>query len=193
MPRFDTMRRCALPALAVLLLLRAAGPAAAQDNFPRVGLSAAAGSWVDSLTVALGDTFTLYVSVLGHTPGEPLAQPLHDVAWVIHQACCGATLDVLATDLNPDLDHTGLSPLSGMVSTAAGCIDQDAIRLATLTVRLRAEGPGQYLVAAGPYAWAHDCEGGEPVFMDMPVLVTATGTSTPAAPGSWSGLKAQYR
>jgi len=184
--------RRALPVLAALLLL-CAGPVSAQDRFPRIGLSAAADSWIDSLTVDLGDTFTIYACVFGHDPGEPLAQPLHDVAWVIHQACCGASLNVAAVDLNPDLVHTGQSPLSGIVSTAPDCIDQDGIRLATLTVELRAEGPGQYLLAAGPYAWAHDCEGGEPVFMDMPVTVTATGAITPDEPGNWSALKAQYR
>lgn len=182
-------------ALLVLVTLLAAWvrPAAAQDSFPRIGLSAAADSWVDSLTVELGDTFTIYACVFGHDPGEPLGQPLHDVSWVIHQTCCGASLNVVAVDLNPDLVHTGQSPLSGMVSTAPDCIDRDGIRLATMTAELRADGPGQYLLAAGPYAWAHDCEGGEPVFMDMPVTINATGTVTPNGRRSWSALKAQYR
>lgn len=176
--------------LGVLLL---AGPAAAQYDFPRIGLSASATSYVDTVTAAIGDEFILYACVFGHEPGQPLQQPLHQVSWVVHQACCGAYLDVQSMELNPMLDHVGSTPLAGVVSSVDGCLDESAILLATLTVRLEAPGPGQYLWAAGPYAFAQDCEGGNPIFMDMPVTITVPNNSTPVEARDWGALKALYR
>lgn len=182
-----------LAAALVLGALLVAGPAAAQYEFPRIGLSASATSYVDTVTATVGDEFTLYACVFGHEPGQPLQQPLHQVAWVVHQACCGAYLDVQSVELNPLLDHIGSTPLAGIVSSVDGCLDESAILLATLTVRLDAPGPGQYLWAAGPYAYAQDCEGGNPIFMDMPVMITVPDSSTPTEARDWGALKALYR
>ncbi len=180
------------PALVAALLL-AALPAFGQYTFPRIGLSASAEAWVDSITVQPDETFTLYACVFGHDPGQALAQPLSELSWVVHQVCCGAWMNVLAVDLNPAFQHVGESPLSGMVAVAdGGCIDSPGIRLATLTVQIVAPGPGQYLWAAGPYALAHDCQGGEPIFMDMPVTVTVTG-ETADRDTPWGAAKAMYR
>ena len=185
-----TYRRATVGLLAALLLV--AAPAAAQYEFPRVGLSAAPDHYVDAMEAQIGEEFTIHACVFAHVPGEPLQLPLHSVAWVIHQACCGASLDLVDVQYNPDLVHEGASPLSGMVSSVAGCVDQDGIWLATLTVRLNAPGPGDYLWAAGPYAAAVDCDGGNPFFMDMPVNITVPA-STPADSPSWGALKASYR
>ncbi len=182
-----------LAAALALVALLVAGPAAAQYDFPRIGLSASPTSYVDTMTAEIGHEFTLYACVFAHEPGQPLQQPLHQVSWVVHQACCGAYLDVQSVELNPLLEHTGSTPLAGMVSSVDGCLDESAILLATLTVRLDAPGPGQYLWAAGPYAFAQDCEGGNPIFMDMPVTITVPNNSTPTEVRDWGALKALYR
>jgi hypothetical protein len=183
-------RTVRLAALAGLLL--AAGSASAQYDFPRIGLSAAPDRYVDAMEAEIGEEFTMYACVFAHAPGEPLQQPLQSVAWVIHQACCGAYLDLVDVVYNPEFVHVGQSPLSGVVSSAETCVDREGIWLATLTVRLDAPGPGDYLWAAGPYAGAADCDGGTPVFMDMPVNITVPG-STPVVSSSWGTLKARYR
>lgn len=182
---------CGAALVAVLLL--AALPALGQYTFPRIGLSAAAEAWVDSISVQPDETFTLYACVFGHDPGQPLEQPLGELSWVVHQVCCGAWMNVLAVDLSPDFEHAGESPLSGMTAVAnGGCIDSPGIRLATLTVQIVAPGPGRYLWAAGPYALARDCDGNETIFMDMPVTVTVTGEAADRAT-PWSAAKALYR
>ncbi|MBE0566941.1 MAG: hypothetical protein IH621_13355 [Krumholzibacteria bacterium] len=185
-------RRCAATGAAVLALALAAVPAAAQWDFPRIGLSAAPDRYVDALTAEVGEEFTLYACVFAHEPDQPLQQQLSLIPWVVHQACCGAWMDVISVELNPALEHVGASPLSGMVSSAAACLDQEGIMLAALTVRLDAPGPGDYIWAAGPYALVEDCEGGHPVFMDMPVTITVPGT-TPTEASRWGALKALYR
>jgi len=189
--RFPQARRAATIGVLAGALLAAAS-ASAQYDFPRIGLSAAPDRYVDAMEAGIGEEFTIYACVFAHVPGEPLQLPLRSVAWVIHQACCGASLDVVDVQYNPDLLHEGRSPLSGMVSSVEGCLDQDGIWLATLTVRLNAPGPGDYLWAAGPYAAAVDCDGGNPFFMDMPVNITVPA-STPSANSSWGTLKAGYR
>lgn len=187
-----TMRHLPAAALVLALAMLAAGPAAAQYEFPRVGLSAAADSWVDSLSVDADEIFTLYACVFAHEPGQALEQPLSEVSWVVHQVCCGASMDILAMDLNPDFVHTGDSPLYGMVATADSCHTAESIRLATLTVRINAPFDGPFLWSAGPYNLVRDCEGGDPIFMGMPITINVSGV-TDNEDTPWGALKALYR
>ena len=85
------------------------GSASAQYDFPRIGLSAAPDHYVDAMEAEIGEEFTMYACVFANTPGEPLQQPLQSVAWVIHQACCGAYLDLLDVVYNPEFEHVGQS------------------------------------------------------------------------------------
>jgi len=190
-PRRTDVLRSALLFLAAGVLL-AAAPARAQYEFPRIGLSAASDRYVTAMEVEVGVPFEIYACVFGHLPGQPLQQPLQQVAWVVHQACCGAVLDLVDVQYNPEFTHAGESPLSGMVSSVAGCVDAEGIWLATLTVRLLAPGPGEYLWAAGPYSLPVDCDGANPVFMDMPVNITVPG-GTPGEDSAWGAVKARYR
>lgn len=173
-------------------VLLAATPASAQYEFPRIGLSASPDRYVTAMEAEIGEPFDIYACVFGHVPGEPLQQPLQQVAWVVHQACCGAVLDLLDVQYNPEFVHEGQSPLAGMVSSVEGCVDTEGIWLATLTVRLLAPGPGDYLWAAGPYTAPVDCDGTHPIFMDMPVNITIPG-GTPAEDSAWGAVKARYR
>ena len=175
-----------------LLLLLAAGSARAQEEFPRIGLSASPDMYVDHITVDFDSTFTLYAMVFGHAQGQPIGQPVTALPWVIHQVCCGGVLDLLDMQLNPALDHEG-HPLAGMVSSSPECMDQDSIWLATLQVRVSSSVPGDFLWAAGPYGRIEDCEGTNPFFMAMPVTITVDGQPTPTTEHSWGQVKALYR
>ena len=98
----------------------------------------------------------------------------------------------MAVEYNPDFTHEG-TPYFGVTSSSETCVDEDAIVLATLTMILDAPEPGDYLAAAGPYAAAYDCEGNSPLFMDMPMTITAYGDITPVESRTFGGLKAIYR
>jgi hypothetical protein len=176
----------------VALLLLVAGAARAQEEFPRIGLSASRDVYLDHITVDMGATFTLYAMAFGHTPGQPLGETVLSLPWVIHQVCCGAVLDLQDMELNPDLIHDG-HPLAGMVTSSEQCLDQDSIWLATLTVRVAAELPGDYLWAAGPYGPVENCEGTNPFFMAMPVTITFEGEPTPTTDHAWGAIKSLYR
>jgi len=179
---------------AACLLVSIATTAQAQYDFPRIGLSASPDTYVDHVEAEIGETFTLYACVFGNGPGDPLEQPLKSMAWIVHLACCGAAMEVMDVAYNPDFQHEGEGPMTGVTTTTGGeCIDQEGIWLATLQVRLDAPGPGDYIWAAGPYDWAVDCNDENPVFMDMPLIITVPGDTTPAADSSWGSLKADYR
>ena len=178
--------------LLLFLSLIAVSSASAQLTFPRLGISASAESYVDSLAVESGQEFTLYVCAFGFEPGEPLNQDVSVLQWAVHQVCCGAILEVLETRYNPDFTHEG-TPYMGVASSSETCVSADAIVLATLTVVMNAPEPGDYLAAAGPFAPAWDCEGNNPLFMDMPLTVTIDGDPTPGERSSWGELKALYR
>ena len=177
--------------LGLLLALLLAVPARAQEEFPRIGLSASPTTYVDRITVDLDSTFTLYAMVFGHEDGAPIGE-VSALPWVIHQVCCGAVLDLQDMELNPALTHDG-HPLAGMVSSSDACIDDQSIWLATMTVRVATEIPGDYLWAAGPYGPIEDCEGENPFFMSAPVTITFEGEPTPTTDHSWGEVKALYR
>lgn len=185
------MNKSLLILTALLLLLQAPG-AQAQLTFPRLGFSASAESYVDTMTVEMGQEFTLYVCAFGFAPGDPLNQDVAELQWVMHQVCCGGVLEVVGVQYNPAFTHVG-DPYSGVTSSSEACVNSDAIMLATLTMTLTAPEPGGYLAAAGPYAAASDCEGNHPLFMDMSMVIYATGEITPVASTTWGALKATYR
>lgn len=164
----------------------------AQIAFPRLGISASPVSYVDSLEVDIGESFQLYVCAFGNQPGDPLEQEVSVLQWALHQVCCGAVLEVQDVDFNPDFYHEG-TPTFGVASSSESCVSAESIVLATLTLTLNAPEPGVYLAAAGPFAPAIDCEGNNPLFMDMPVNLIASGEVTPVESSTWGGLKASYR
>lgn len=181
-----------LALLTLLLALAAAAPLRAQENFPRIGLSAAPDVYVDNLTVDFDSEFQLYALVTGFNPGDPINQPVSVMPWVIHQVCCGAVMEIVAITFNPALEHIG-HPLAGTVSSVPECLDQDLIQLATLTVRLIAPLAGDYLWAAGPFGPIQDCDGTSPFFMSLPVTVTLEDNAAPADDQLWGAVKAMYR
>ncbi len=167
--------------------------AEAQLTFPRLGLSASPTSYVDSLAVEIGQEFTLYVCAFGNQPGDPLEQDISVLQWAVHQVCCGAVLQIIDTEFSPDFYHEG-TPYFGVSSSSETCVSEEAIVLATLTIVLDAPEPGDYLAAAGPWAAAVDCDGNNPLFMDMPMTLTATSDGiSPVSQTTWGGLKATYR
>lgn len=189
--KLDVMIITAVLALLVTTLVLAPR-AHAQLDFPRLGISASAASYVDTLTVDNLAPFTLYVCAFGSQPGQPLDQDVTTLRWGIHQVCCGAVLEVTDIAYNPDFTHTG-DPYQGVTSTAETCVTADLIVLATLTVRMDAPEPGIYLAAGGPFGPTDDCAGAHPLFMDMPMSVTINGDITPVSASTWDGLKAIYR
>jgi hypothetical protein len=190
--KFDIMVITALVVLLVAALVLSPGRARAQVSFPRLGMSASPDMYVPTATIEAGEPLTLYVAAFGFEPGDPLDQPVSVLPWAVHQVCCGAVLEIVDIQYNPDLTHQG-DPYLGVTSSSETCIEQDSILLATLTVNFNAPEPGDYLAAAGPFAAAVDCEGSNPLFMDMPMTITVTGDPTPTEPSRWGSLKAIYR
>lgn len=184
---------CANPwlaaALFLLLVLLIAPQVRAQ---PRIGLSASKDIYVDNISVPFDTDFQVYAMVFGSEPGTAMNQAVSSLPWVIHQVCCGAVVEILHIEFNPELEHTG-HPLGGTVSSVETCIDQDSIWLATLTVRLTTEQEGYVLWASGPFGPILDCEGGVPFFMNMPLTIALDGEPTPNQTSQWGQVKAMYR
>jgi hypothetical protein len=164
----------------------------AQEEYPRIGLSAARDVYLDHITVPVGAEFELYAIVTGSAPGGALNQPVSSLPWVIHQVCCGEVVEFLDLEFNPDLQHEG-HPLAGTVSSVESCLDQDTIWLATLKVRLVAGTDYDVLWAAGPFGPIRDCGGQVPLFLGMAVTISPEPDPTPAEAGPWGSLKAMYR
>ncbi len=159
---------------------------------PRIGLSASQDIYVDHITVPYDTDFQLYAMVFGSEPGVAMNQAVSSLPWVIHQACCGAVIEISDIAFNPELEHVG-HPLAGTVSSVETCLDQDSIWLATLTVRLRSEQAEGVLWASGPFGPIRDCEGETPFFMNMPVTIALEGEPTPNQISQWGRVKAMYR
>jgi len=159
---------------------------------PRIGLSASKDFYVDHITVPFDTDFQVYAMVFGSEPGVAMNQAVNSLPWVIHQACCGAVIEIADIAFNPELEHVG-HPLGGTVSSVETCLDQDSIWLATLTVRLQSEQAEGVLWASGPFGPILDCEGEAPFFMNMPVTITLEGEPTPTQTSPWGQVKAMYR
>ncbi|MCP4570898.1 MAG: hypothetical protein GY838_00975 [bacterium] len=168
--------------LAVVLMVLAMP---VQAGLPMIGLSASKESYVDQVSAPENEIFTIHACAFGGEDGESLDQPLTALRWVVYQACCGASLELINVTYNPELQHSG-NPIAGVVSRLPACRNDDAIWLATLQVRLRAPGPGNYLWAAGSFGFAEDCEGEDVRFNDMPLQMIVPGD------GSWSALHAEF-
>ncbi len=193
-PRYRTPT-VTLAMLVTVLLWGAllASSASAQLVFPRLGLSASPDDYVGHMTAAIGDTFTVYVGAFGTETGLALDEVMVSFAWVVHQVCCGAGLVIVDHEFVGDFVSDG-HPLGGVHSTSAECVSADFIPLAVLQVFLvTPEGPGDYLMSAGPYNASANCEGESPIFLEGVVMVTATGQSLPVVESTWSGIKAMYR
>jgi hypothetical protein len=178
--------------LLLALFVLTAGVASSQNIYPRMGLSASPDEYVDTLEVVPGEEFTLYVCIFGPGPGEPVDQPFTSLSWVIHQVCCGAEVDILSYDLNPDLTNEG-HPLVGVLTTSESCYDQETTLLATLNCSLDNPTPGGVLWAAGPADASYDCEGGNALFMGMAVTMVVDEDVLPFEDSSWGSIKAIYR
>lgn len=179
-------------ALALALVLLGASAARAQTFYPRIGLSVSPTHHLDTIEVVPGEEFTLYACVFGPITGEPLDQPFISLSWVIHQICCGAEVNILDFQFNPDLENVG-HPLVGVQTEAETCYDEESILLATLTCTMTNPTPGGVLWAAGPYDASYDCEGGNALFMGMAVTINVEGDALPTDNGSWGSIKAMYR
>jgi len=173
--------------------LLAALPATAQwDPLPRIGLSASPDSYVDSLSTDLGKVVTVYVCMFGVDDKTPLQESISSVPWVIHQVCCGAAMEILNTQYNPDMDHVG-HPLAGVRSSARTCMQGSSVLLATVQARITAEQPGDFYWASGLADAFTDCGGAHPQFQGLGILISAKGDQVPDDRTGWGTLKALYR
>ncbi|MGD9549073.1 MAG: hypothetical protein AB7V45_16230 [Candidatus Krumholzibacteriia bacterium] len=186
--------RLASTALLVLLAcLARPGTGRAQfETLPRLGLSASPTAYVDTVEVDQSRSFTLYACVFGPEEGAPIGHSLVTVPWVIHQVCCGASIDILNVQYNPELTHDG-SPLSGVWSTSEECLDRESLWLATLEVRLNAPEAGDYLWASGPAGGVVECGGTTPWFQGLPVMIQARGELVADDGRSFGSIKAMFR
>jgi hypothetical protein len=178
--------------LLVALLMLTASVARSQNMYPRVGLSFSPDEHVESQVVVPGEEFTLYVCIFGPETGIPVNQPFSSLSWVIHQVCCGAEVDILHYDLNPDLASVG-HPLVGVLTTAETCYDRESTLLASMTCTLDNPTPGGVLWAAGPSDASFDCSGGNALFMGMAVNILVEDDVLPVEDSSWGSIKAIYR
>jgi len=175
----------------LFLLLFLAGSAQAQ--FPRIGISASPDHYDPFLDVEAGQPFTIYLGVFGVDDETELEQDFSSVSWVLHQTCCGAALFIQEVEYSPQFQHQG-EPHFGVISSAEVCVDEPFITLATMSALLEAPEDGSYLVAAGPYQQAVDCEGSNPIVMGLPMTLNITGVgATPVEQSTWDALKATYR
>lgn len=174
-----------------VLLLTAVG-ARAQTAFPRVGLSAAPDHYSEEITIVEGEPFVLYACVFGPADGEPIGESLRSISWVIHQVCCGSSVDIIDIEWSDQFIHEG-HPILGVTSTPIECTDQDQLLIATLTTVLHDPVPGGGLWAAGPYDASYDCGEEVTFFQGMPVSIFVEGEATPTDGATWGGLKALYR
>ncbi len=181
-----------LTVAAAALLFLVLSVSSAKAQFPRLGLSTSPDHYEDSIDVELGEIFELYICVFGVDEDTPLDQEFSSIAWVLHQVCCGAALLVDEVDFNPNFQHEGL-PTLGVISSSEVCVDEPVILLATLHSTMIADEDGPYLVAAGPYQEAVDCEGNNPIMMGMAITVNLTGATTSSESATWDTVKAVYR
>ncbi len=192
MPVFSSRYRLVrAAALTILLVVTLAASAGAQVDRPRIGLSAAKTTYVDSITVAPGAEFELYAIATG-AAGQVMNQPVSSMPWVIHQVCCGALVEILEVKFNPDLQHEG-HPLAGTTSFVETCIDQDTIWLATLKVQMVSTQAEDVLWAAGPFGPIVDCDGEVPFFGSLPITIILDGVPTPSEISPWGSVKAMFR
>ena len=122
----------------------------------------------------------------------PVEQPFTSLSWVIHQVCCGAEVDIIHYELNPELTNEG-HPLVGVLTTAETCYDRESTLLATMTCTLDNPTPGGVLWAAGPSDASYDCTGGNALFMGMAVNILVEEDVLPVEESSWGSIKAIYR
>ena len=179
--------------LVLAALALGAGAASAQFvTFPRVGLSAAPDRYEPTLAVEGQDPFDVYVIAVPAEGEAVFGHGFTSFEWAVLEACCGGAAEVVTETYNPACQHEG-GIYAGVTTTLDACTGGEAILLATLTVSMDAPEPGEYLAAAGPFAPAFDCEGNNPLFMDMPMTITVNGEPTPTLGSTWDSLKAIYR
>jgi len=179
-------------AFLVLGLLQA-GVAFADYDFPRLGLSVAMDDYVDQMSAEMGDTLTVFVGAFGNEQGVPLEEDLVSFLWVVHQVCCGGNLVILDYNFIGEFESEG-HPLGGVTSIAPACVSEDFIPLAELQVMIiTPDGPGDYLMSAGPYGPSVDCAGENPIFLEGVITVAVHGDISPVEETAWSSLKAYYR
>jgi hypothetical protein len=194
-----------LVAWSLSLAIGGVRPASAQfEDIPRLGLSASANSVVDSISVAPGAPFDLYMIAIGPEGNEPLSFGVSSIQWVIYSGCCGVYLEILGVDYNPLLEHVG-TPLDGVVSTATDCLFTDVLCLATIRLRILEPTQGIAMLPAGAAGPGYDCDGGSRLFFDILFNAHLDGSiisgvpdelppaERPLADASWGALKALFR
>ncbi len=177
--------------LTILLGLLAAPAAAQYTLFPRLGVSAAPDRYVSEIAVADDATFEVHVLVLGPDDNTPLAQGFQSFTWAMLEACCGGAAELVDVDLAGPWQHEG-SCLGGMVSSSDQCPTEGSYRLATLTLRMATNVPGDYYLLCGPINLAYDCAGAGVVMTDMPVLIHYS-SSVPVERSTLGAVKSGFR
>jgi hypothetical protein len=177
--------------LAVLLGLLAVPAAAQYTQFPRLGVSAAPDRYVPEIVVANDETFEVHVLVLGPDDDTPLTQGFQSFSWALLEACCGGAADLVGVDLAGPWQHEG-SCLGGMLSHSDQCPSGGWYRLATLTLRMATDVPGDYFLLCGPINLAYDCAGDGVVMTDMSLLIHYTN-DTPVERTTLGAVKSTFR
>ena len=189
-----------------LVLMGSVHPALGQyEEYPRLGLSASPDSVVSDITVAPGAAFDLHMIAVGPDVGGPLPLAFSSLQWIVRTGCCGVVFDVLNVDYNPLLDHVG-SPVAGVVSAVHDCLEEEIVRLATITFRILHPTSGIAMMPAGASGPGLDCDAGSLLCFDLLVNVhldDSVVSDVPDQPppdqegppetSSWGEIKATYR
>ena len=184
------MARAAL--LATLIVAVSAASASAQYvMFPRIGVSASPDHYQPILELVGEDTFELYVVALPAEDQTTLQQDYGRFHWAVLEACCGGAAAVIETWYNPVYEHEG-DPYLGVYSSSEECMNGSIVHLATLSLRMLIDIPGQYYVIGGPLAVARTCEQEDVVLTDLIAYINYQPTVTPTDQTSLSDVKAMF-
>lgn len=175
-----------------LLLGLLAAPASAQfTQFPRLGVSAAPDRYVGEIAVLDDATFEVHVLVLGPDDDTPLDRGYLSFTWALLEACCGGAAELVDVQLAGPWTHEG-SCIGGMESYTDSCLTAGSYRLATLTLRMATDVPGDYWLLCGPINLAYDCAGEGVVVTDLPLLVRYAN-EVPVERATLGSIKSSYR
>lgn len=169
-----------------------AAPILAQDEYSRLGLSAAPDSYVPVLETAIGEPFTLYVVLAGPGGTEPLPFGMDQVEWTVFTGCCGASPVEISNMIHPANMVCEGDPYLAVQATAIECLDGDVILLAEVEFDWLLEGETTFPLAAGSAHPALDCSGGYHLLMGLTVEIFGQPTQTPNHAMTWGGIKGLY-
>jgi hypothetical protein len=176
-----------------LLLGLLAVPAMAQfTEFPRLGVSAAPDRYVGEIAVDGDETFEVHVLVVGPDDDTPLDVGFQSFTWALLESCCGGAAELVDVELaGSPWQHEGTT-IGGMESYREQCVIEETVYLATLTLQMVTDVPGDYWLLCGPTNVAYDCAGAGVVMTDLPILVRYAN-EVPVQRSTLGSLKSSFR